>query len=104
MGGTAGDEPVAITNRRALISNLSPTAIVAASLKRAAPSITCTPRPVKRSFESFGAIAAMTPRTCAFTLAKSISTRGIFKPKGVVRCDAAACLAAASNAFEGTQP
>ena len=62
---------------------VSPTATVAASVKRAAPAITCTPRPVKRSFESFGAIAAMTPCTCAFTLAKSISARGSVRPNGV---------------------
>ena len=31
IGGIAGEEPVAMTKRRALISNLSPTATVAAS-------------------------------------------------------------------------
>ena len=55
-------EPVAMTKRRALIS-ISPTTTVRAIVKRAAPSITCTPRPVNRSLESFGAIAAMTPCT-----------------------------------------
>ena len=63
IGGTAGDEPVAITKRRALISNASPTTTVVGSVKRASPSITRTPSPVKRSLESFGAIAAMTPWT-----------------------------------------
>ena len=61
MAGIAGDEPVAITTRRALISMSSPTATMSLSLKRASPSITRTPRPVKRSLESFGAIAAITP-------------------------------------------
>ena len=63
IGGTAGDEPVAITKRRALISTSSPTTTVRLSLKRAVPSITRTPRPAKRSFESFGAIAAITSCT-----------------------------------------
>lgn len=63
IGGTAGDEPVATTNRRALISTSSPTTTVRLSLKRAVPSITRTPRPPKRSFESIGAIAAITSCT-----------------------------------------
>ena len=62
IGGTTGDEPVATTKRRALISN-SPTATVRLSVKRAAPSITRTPRPAKRSRESFGAMAAITSCT-----------------------------------------
>ena len=60
MAGIAGDEPVAITTRRALISMSSPTATVFLSLKRAWPAITRTPRPVKRSRESFGAMVAIT--------------------------------------------
>ena len=60
IGGSAGEEPVAITKRRALISNCSPTATVRLFLKRATPSITRTPRPPKRSRESFGAIVSMT--------------------------------------------
>ena len=63
IGGADGTEPVATTKRRALISNRSPTTTVAASLKQASPSITRTPSPVKRSLESFGAIAAMTSWT-----------------------------------------
>ena len=62
--GSDGVDPVAITKRRALIWIPSPTSTVLRSLKRAAPRITRTPSPVKRSFESLGAIAAMTPCTC----------------------------------------
>ena len=104
IGGIAGDEPVAMTKRRALISNASPTATVAASLNCAVPAITRTPRPVKRSVESFGAIAAITPRTCARTLAKSMVGGPHVTPKSAARVKAAACLAAASRDFDGTQP
>src|SRR5262249_19047557 len=102
--GTAGAEPVAITKRRALISNFSPTATDVLFLKRATPSITWTPRPVKRSLESLGAIAAIALRTCAFTLAKSTSGRASVRPDGTAGGGAVACLAAASRALEGTQP
>ena len=63
IGGTAGCEPVAITKRRALISNLTsssgPSTTVRPSRNRASPSMTRTRRPVKRSLESFGAIASI---------------------------------------------
>ena len=104
IGGIAGEEPVAITKRRAAISIPSPTATVRASLKRAAPSITRTPSPVKRSLESFGAIAAMTPWTWSRTLAKSTAGRCAITPNGAARRGASARRAAASSAFDGTQP
>ena len=103
IGGIAGVEPVAITKRRALMA-VAPTATVPASRKCAAPSITRTPRPAKRSLESVGAIAAITPCTCACTLAKSTSAGAARNPKRPASRKAAACLAAASSAFEGTQP
>ena len=93
-----------MTKRRALISIPSPTTTVSRSLKRAAPSITRTPRPVKRSFESFGAIAAMTSCTCWWTLPKSTSGVAADTPKARACAMARACLAAAISDFEGTQP
>ena len=73
-----GCEPVAITKRRALISNLTsssgPSTTVRASRKRASPSMTRTCMPVKRSLESFGAIASMT--RCTWSLTWSNSTAG----------------------------
>src|SRR5262245_5973813 len=82
----------------------SPTVTVLRSLKRAAPAITRTPRPLKRSFESLGAIAAMTSCTCWWTLAKSTSAAPATTPKAGACATARACLAAAISDFEGTQP
>src|SRR5262249_42860371 len=104
MGEGDGDEPVAMTKRRAAISIPSPTTTVLRSLKRAAPAITRTPRPLKRSFESFGAIAAMTSCTCWWTLPKSMSGTPAATPKARASTTARACLAAAISDLEGTQP
>src|SRR5262245_55195745 len=104
MGGSAGEEPVAMTKRRALTSMASPTTTVSRSLNRAAPSITRTPSPVKRSFESFGAIAAITACTRSWTLPKSTSAAPAEMPKARARAMARAWLAAAISAFDGTQP
>jgi hypothetical protein len=71
-----GDEPVAITKRRALTSNLSPTATVVGILEARRPFDHLHAEAGEALLESFGAIAAMTPCTCACTLAKSISARG----------------------------
>ena len=62
-GGITGEEPVAMTKRRALM-RLSPARTVSRLMNRAAAGITRTPRPVKRSTESFGAMAAITPWMC----------------------------------------
>ena len=104
IGGSDGDEPVAITKRRALISMPSPATTVARSLKRAAASITRTPRPVKRSLESFGAMAAITSCTCRRTLAKSTVAGPADTPNASASAMPCARLAAAISAFEGTQP
>ena len=104
MGGSEGEEPVAMTKRRAAISMPSPTATVSRSLKQAAPSMTRTPSPLKRSFESFGAIAAMTPCTWRWTLPKSISAAGADTPNAPPSLTARARLPAAISDFEGTQP
>src|SRR5262245_23891850 len=104
MGGSAGEEPVAMTKRRALTSMASPTTTVSRSLNRAAPSITRTPSPVKRSFESFGAIASITACTRSWTLPKSTSAVFAEMPKPPERAMARAWLAAAISAFDGTQP
>ena len=66
MGGTAGEEPVAITNRRALM-RWSPASTVSRQMNWAVARITLTPRPVNRSAESFGAMEAMTPWTWSCT-------------------------------------
>ena len=62
MGGTIADDPVAITKRFAWIT-LPSASTVLGPVNLAAPRITLTPSPVNRSTESFGSIAAMTPRT-----------------------------------------
>ena len=78
--------------------------MVALSLKRASPSITRTPRPPKRSFESFGAIAAITLFTWSCTRAKSICGTAAAMPNASVPEKAYARRAAAISAFDGTQP
>ncbi len=103
IAGMTGDEPVATMKRRALMVR-SPTATVLASLNRAAPATTRTPRPAKRSAESCGAIAAMARRTWALTAAKSMPERTLLTPKRAPLRSALACSAAASNAFDGTEP
>ena len=66
MGGTAGEEPVAMTKRRALM-RWSPASTVSRLMNWPAAWITLTPRPVNRSTELFGAMAAMTPWTWSCT-------------------------------------
>ena len=84
--GTIGREPVAITKRRALISNLmsssGPTTTVLLSRKRASPSITRTPSPVKRSLELFGAIASMTRWMWSLTSSNSTAGFADLMPNG----------------------
>src|SRR5215813_22289 len=99
----AGDDPVAMTKRRACTMTLLSTVTVAGSVKRAAPAMTCTPRLAKRSTESFGATAAITLRTWWYVREKS--TFGCASiPNAPDVAQALARLAAAINAFEGTQP
>src|SRR5262249_47878166 len=81
-----------------------PIVTVVASWKRAAPSITRTPRPVKRSFESFGSIAAMTRCTWSCTALKSIRGGSAVTPNAVADAIVLTCLAAAIIDFDGTQP
>ena len=66
MGGMAGEEPVAITKRRALM-RVSPATTVSRLMNWPAALMTLTPRPVNRSTESLGAMAAMTPCTWSCT-------------------------------------
>ena len=66
MGGMAGEEPVAMTKRRALM-RWSPASTVSRLMNWAVARITSTPRPVNRSAESLGAMAAMTPCTWSCT-------------------------------------
>ena len=92
-----------MTKRRALMSKPS-TATVARSAKRPSPSTTRTPRPLKRSRESCGATAAMTSRTWARTAAKSTPKRRLLTPKRAPLRNALARSAAASSAFDGSEP
>ena len=43
------------------------------TVRTAVPLMTCTPRPLKRCAESFGAMAAITSCTCARTLAATFA-------------------------------
>ena len=72
--------------------------------KAAAVWMTCTPRPVKRSTESLGAMAAMTLRTCACTAAWSIVGCNGAMPKALLVRMRCARRPAAISALEGTQP
>src|SRR6185437_4304855 len=90
--------------RRALTSNASPTVTVVRSLKRATPWTTWMPSAVRCSRESFGAMPVVTPCTCSRTLLKSTSTCRAPMPKGALSRMSAARRAAASRAFDATQP
>ena len=92
-----------MTKRRALM-RCSPATTVRLSTKRAAARTTRTPRPVNRSTESLGAIAAITSRMWWCTA--RMSTRGSTgaMPKAPAVRMAWARLAAAISALEGTQP
>src|SRR5262245_36224126 len=103
MLGISGDEPVAITKRRALM-RYSPALTRLRSRKRAGAPITLTLRPVKRSAASLGAMAAITPRTWLLTAAWSMAGLTGAMPRGPAVRMAWARAAAASNAFDGTQP
>ena len=87
--------------RRALMV-ASPASTVFASLNRAAPAMTRTPSPAKRSAETCGATACIAWRTCAMTAAKSMPERTVFTPNRAPERTALACSAAASSAFDGT--
>jgi len=102
-GGITGRDPVAMTKRRARISN-SPATTVLRSAKRASAWMTRTPSAVKRSTESFGAIVAITSWTCRCTLRKSTSGSTGAMPNFAASRIACACRPAAIKALEGTQP
>jgi hypothetical protein len=73
-------------------------------VKRAEARMTLTPRPVKRSSESLGAMASITSCTCRCTAAKSACGAPVTTPnRPALRAASAAC-AAARSAFDGTQP
>jgi hypothetical protein len=80
MGGTLGEEPVAMTMRRAS-TRCSPAATWRGPAKRAEAAMTRTPSPSKRSTESVGAMAAMTPCTWRITAAKSTAGGSADRPK-----------------------
>ena len=103
MGGMSGDDPVAITKRRALM-RWSPASSVSRVMKCPLALITLTPRPANLSTESFGAIAAMTPWTWSQTAAASIDGSTGRMPKAAAERMRCARRAAASSAFDGTQP
>jgi hypothetical protein len=92
-----------MTKRRARIS-CSPATTDLALRKRASSSITWTPSAVKRSTESFGAIAAMTEWTWLCTASKSIFGVTSSMPKSAAWRMAWASLADAIIALDGTQP
>ena len=103
IAGSIGEEPVAMTKWRARIARLF-TATVRSSVKRAAPSMTCTPRPAMRWRAEFGATAPMTSFTCALTAAKSTPKRVVFMPKRAPLRDAFARSAAAISACSAMLP
>ncbi len=103
IGGTAGREPVAITNvfavrRRPATSN------AAGPVKRPSPKMTSTPRPRKRSGLSLGSISPITARTRVITRARSTcgSTGGSAQRSAWrIWC---AMRADFSSDLDGTQP
>src|SRR5262249_51610551 len=75
-----------------------------ASLNCASAQITRTPSPVNRSMEYAGSTAAITDCTCSLTLAKLTRMFCTSSPNAGAPRMASARFAAASNAFEGTDP
>ena len=103
MGGTAAVDPVAMTKYFARTSCVAErTSRRPAKVARSA--ITWTPSPVKRSTESCGAMVAMTSATWRFTAAKSMAGAVPVTPMAGLPCAWRAAFAAASSAFDGTQP
>ena len=79
IGGRAADDPVAITQLRAVTAGPPSMRTLWSSLKVAAPKVTLAPRPQKRSSESWCWMVSITARMRARTWRKStggISTRG----------------------------
>lgn len=102
IGGRIGAEPVATTNRRALISSSLPVVTEAGLTKRPVPSTTRTPSAAIRAFNSLRAALASTSRRYARTRAKStVGWAWIPKaaPSVAIRAQPAAVInALASNA------
>ncbi len=103
IAGSAGDEPVAMTKRRAAMVN-SPAVTVRASKNRAAPSMIRTPRPAKRCRVSLGATVSATSRRWAFTAAKSTPKRAALRPKCAALRMILARSAVTASAAAGTLP
>src|SRR4029077_19934768 len=99
--GSPGEEPVAMTKRRAAMVQ-SPAATLRASKNRAAPSMTRTPRPARRSRAWRGAAAAATSRKCAFTAAKSTPKRAALRPNCAAWRMIWACSAVTASAAAAT--
>ncbi len=107
MGGNTARLPAAMTMRRA-VSRRGPSGRATSSasrpMKRACPASTVAPSAVKRAALSIGAMAAITPCTCACTAAQSMSGAAMRRPnRPAARAFMAAC-AAASSALLGTHP
>ena len=62
MGGTKGEEPVAMTTRRARMRQ-GPASTVSGPVKRPYSRMTRTPRPSNRAWLSTGAMVSMARRT-----------------------------------------
>ena len=103
IAGSAGDEPVAMTKRRAAMVK-SPAATVRASKNRAVPSMIRTPRPARRCRVSLGATVPATSRRWAFTAAKSTPKRAALSPKCAALRMILARSAVTASAAAGTLP
>ncbi len=103
IGGTAGREPVAMTNWLA-VNRRPSTSKASAPVNRPSPKITSTPRPRKRSGLSLGSMPAITPATRSITRARStvgvtagIAQRSAWRISCAIRADLI-------SVFDGTQP
>ena len=104
MGGTAGEEPVAMQKRCARIA-CRRRRRCCLSAKRPAAWMTCTPSPVKRSTLSFGAMAAITDLHVVVDGARvDLRVDGTDAERAPRCASGARGGAAAISAFEGTQP
>ena len=104
IGGSAGREPVAITQERAE-SRRPSSSTVCGSTKRAGPKRTSAPSLQKRSSESCTWIVSMTPRTRSMTAPRSTGGRvNPGRPNSGARRACAQTAAERIRVLEGTQP
>ena len=104
IGGTAGREPVAMTNVFA-VSRRPSTSNASGATNRPSPKMTSTPRPRKRSGLSNGSISAMTLAHALHDRARGrVADRTAPSPSARALRISKAIRADLMSVFDGTQP